>query len=376
MNGTTSPFDLSEQKPKNRFMPIFIGLGYMALHYAILLLVQLIALFHFTDKATEQLGSGASKEEIAELAETLFYGRANLISIITQFTTILIVVAIFFIIRALKREEKPCFTTYFSLKKVPFPQLRASFFLAIFLYFAVIGLLTVIGLVFPKLLESYKESMTNSSQDPSWILNFITLVIGAPLVEELIYRNMAITNLSKKLSPIVAVLISSAIFGIAHGNPIQIVYAACVGVVFGVIFIRTESILPSLLGHAVFNGIGFAVSVIVAYFPEDDPVFMAYSVAAVLMIPLSLIGGPIALVRLIRMTKKSSPFNQNPMFFMVNTGDTPYNGSQANGYNASQGTNPQMQGWYFDPRYGWCRQAPDNKTDTSDTPPSGAPFNG
>lgn len=357
-------------------MPIFVGLGYMALHYAILLLVQLIALFHFTDKATEQLGSGASKEEIAELAETLFYGRANLISIITQFTTILIVVAIFFIIRALKREEKPCFTTYFSLKKVPFPQLRASFFLAIFLYFAVIGLVTVIGLVFPKLLESYNESMTNSSQDPSWILNFITLVIGAPLVEELIYRNMAITNLSKKLSPIVAVLISSAIFGIAHGNPVQIVYAACVGVVFGVIFIRTESILPSLLGHAVFNGIGFAVSVIVATFPEDDPVFMAYSVAAVLMIPLSLIGGPIALARLIRMTRKGSPYNENPMFFTVNTGETPYNGSQTNNYNASQGTNPQMQGWYFDPRYGWCRQAPDNKTDTSDTPPSGDPFNG
>ena len=346
--------DTPEQKPVSWFKALVVGVGYMLLHYVVLLAVQLVALLKFTEEATAQLGAAASQKEISELAEKLFYAKADLISIITQFLTIGIVFAIFWFVRMSKVENKPSITSFFSLKKVTPAVLGTSALLSFCLYFLVIGFMVIVGLIFPDLLEDYNESMA-MSDDPNWILNFITLVIGAPLVEELIYRNMAITNMKKRIPPIVAVLISAAVFGIAHGNPLQIVYAAAIGIVFGIIFIRTESIYPSLLGHAIFNGIGFVSSLLGSLLEDGGIGEMAVSSVMMILMLLSLIGGPFVLYYLILLTKKESTDKQYgyPIYYTVSTsGDSNETNNHQN-YYAPQGTEPQPQGWVFDHRYGW-----------------------
>ena len=94
--------DTPEQKPVSWFKALVVGIGYMLLHYVVLLAVQLVALLKFTEEATAQLGAAASQKEISELAEKLFYAKADLISIITQFLTIGIVFAIFWFVRMSK----------------------------------------------------------------------------------------------------------------------------------------------------------------------------------------------------------------------------------------------------------------------------------
>ena len=52
-----------------------------------------------------------------------------------------------------------------------------------------------------------------------------------------------------------AVVLSAVAFGAVHMIPHQVFYATLLGLVLGLLAIRTGSIWPSLTFHAVFNGI-------------------------------------------------------------------------------------------------------------------------
>ena len=170
-------------------------------------------------------------------------------------------------------------------------------------YFTVISIISLISVVFPEFVESYNETMESVSTDPNWVLQFITLVIGAPLCEELIYRNMSITNLNKKIAPMISVLITSAVFGLAHGQPLQIAYAGALGLVFGIIFIRTESLYPSLVAHAVFNLLGFTFSYLDEIIAPESSAENALNIVLWVLIIVSYLTMPLVFYWLVKHTK-------------------------------------------------------------------------
>ena len=338
------PHPMTPTKPVKPVKPLLIGLGYMGLHLALMFLVQIVASVICVAKATAELGSGAAKEKISELAETILYQNLELISIITQVVTILTVVVIFLILRACRHgEERPSVKSFFTLNKIKPSVCGMTVLLAFCMYFLVISLLSVIGTVFPDLLENYNNAMTHEGET-KWFLMFLTTVIGAPLVEELIYRNMSINNLRKTVSPVIAILISSIVFGVAHGNLLQAIYAGLLGGVFGFLFVRTDSIYPSLIGHAVFNGIGFLFSYIgelLENSAEDSPEMMTYTIVVSVLILLSYVGGPLTIWWFERKTKKivqeqklQSAYAGIPIFPQTQYGYG-YNQYQKN-YNAMQ----------------------------------------
>ena len=63
-----------------------------------------------------------------------------------------------------------------------------------------------------------------------------------------------------------AVVLSAAVFGACHGHPVWFCYAFVLGSVFGFIVLRTGSIVPTILAHVVFNGIGQVFSAV----PETE----------------------------------------------------------------------------------------------------------
>ena len=88
------------------------------------------------------------------------------------------------------------------------------------------------------------------------IFGIISITIMAPLVEELLFRG-AIQGymLRKGIKPLHAILITSAIFGIIHMNPIQIPFAFAIGMIFGWLYYRTGSVVPGIIGHFINNSI-------------------------------------------------------------------------------------------------------------------------
>ena len=86
-------------------------------------------------------------------------------------------------------------------------------------------------------------------------IGIFSIVIMAPLMEELLVRGGMQGHLMRKWkNPLWAIVVSSLIFGLIHGNPAQSFFAFILGLVFGWVYYRTGSLLPCMLMHFINNG--------------------------------------------------------------------------------------------------------------------------
>ncbi len=97
-----------------------------------------------------------------------------------------------------------------------------------------------------------------------FILFLICTVVIAPLCEEVIFRKLLLFPL-RKYGDFPAVLLSAVIFALYHGNIDQLPYAVIAGFFFGIVAVRANSILPTIILHAVNN----LLVAVVSYMPKD-----------------------------------------------------------------------------------------------------------
>lgn len=119
--------------------------------------------------------------------------------------------------------------------------------------FAVVGggLLQLLGNHFTATSDMLLEPLTRYWA--GWLLAVVVL----PLVEEILFR-ACLFEFFRPMFPIpVALLISAAIFGLGHGpGLLGVAFAFCGGLVFGAAYLRSDSIVPGFIGHAVVNAAG------------------------------------------------------------------------------------------------------------------------
>lgn len=87
-----------------------------------------------------------------------------------------------------------------------------------------------------------------------FIITFISTAIVPPLVEEFGCRGFILGSL-RKFGDGFAIIVSSLIFGLIHGNFEQIPFAFLVGVILGFATVKSGSIWIAVVIHAVNNGI-------------------------------------------------------------------------------------------------------------------------
>lgn len=87
----------------------------------------------------------------------------------------------------------------------------------------------------------------------SFPLGVISLAVLPAICEEVVFRGIVMTGY-KKVSPFVAIMISSLFFGFMHQNLYQFSYAALTGVFLGFLVYFTNSIYASVLAHFIING--------------------------------------------------------------------------------------------------------------------------
>lgn len=110
--------------------------------------------------------------------------------------------------------------------------------------------------------------------DPVCIL---LLCIVGPLTEEVVFRDGILRWLVRwGLSPLWAVVVSSLIFALVHGNPQQAVPAFVLGVALGMLFAKTGDLRLCLPAH-IFNN---SLAVILMYIPGSDEWTRSWSLAA------------------------------------------------------------------------------------------------
>ena len=127
--------------------------------------------------------------------------------------------------------------------------------LEIALAFAVIPLLSLDGEAKPQQLLRDLEH----SQNPVTVALFVIgAVIAAPVVEELLFRGMLLRALLRRFEPATAVLGSAVSFALVHyiGDPNTLLYLpalTALGVVLGVVVMRTNNLSRAIFIHAGFN---------------------------------------------------------------------------------------------------------------------------
>ncbi len=89
------------------------------------------------------------------------------------------------------------------------------------------------------------------------VFGFLTLVIAAPIFEELIFRGVILDGLLKRYSPVKSILISSLLFGIVHLNPWQFIGAMGIGAFMGWVYYKTQNLSLCILIHFANNLFAF-----------------------------------------------------------------------------------------------------------------------
>ena len=104
-----------------------------------------------------------------------------------------------------------------------------------------------------EMLESVNSQFADLYSGAPLAVQILTVAVVTPVVEELIFRGLGITRLSSVVGSIGAAVITSVVFGFAHGTLVAILYAALMGFVFAMMYVKYDSVIPSLVAHAFFN---------------------------------------------------------------------------------------------------------------------------
>jgi uncharacterized protein len=150
-------------------------------------------------------------------------------------------------------------------------RLRARWIDLIGLPIGVVGQLVLVPLLFWALRLVWPDSFSTSKVEEratelwdrahgAWAVALILVVaVGAPLIEELVYRAMIQQSLQARLNEVLAVVTSAAFFAAIHLQPVEFPGLFLIGLVLGVLYQRTGRLAAPILAHLAFNATGLVL---------------------------------------------------------------------------------------------------------------------
>ena len=104
----------------------------------------------------------------------------------------------------------------------------------------------------PNNLEELFQSLAGT------VSGFLGICIVGPIMEEMIMRRVILKEMAKATKSMWwGIIISSALFAIIHGNPVQIVFAMPAGIFLGWLYCKTGSLLVPICIHIINNTVSF-----------------------------------------------------------------------------------------------------------------------
>lgn len=98
----------------------------------------------------------------------------------------------------------------------------------------------------------------DGSRAGPYAASFVAIVLIGPVVEELLYRGAGV-GLFLPRGNVAAIGVTALLFGLGHGLLLSLAAFVWFGIVTAWIRVRTDSLYPVLLVHAIFNAAGMVV---------------------------------------------------------------------------------------------------------------------
>jgi len=239
----------------------FKAVGKAVVYFATYLLMQVIVSVVYSSVITTQMTMElmATGEEIDIMAMTMevteiLMGRLMEMTFVAGLVT-LVLFWLVFLIRRKKFKKEVC------LRKFP-----ANGILPIAVLAACFNVITSVIITYIPWPQSWMDSYAaNSSSIDGSLMSWITAVLMAPVLEEIVFRGLMYTRLKKGLPVIAAAIVTSLAFGIAHGTMIWAIYTFIFSLVLIWVFEKFQSLGACIVLHMAYNLSGMALSLI----PEE-----------------------------------------------------------------------------------------------------------
>jgi uncharacterized protein len=85
------------------------------------------------------------------------------------------------------------------------------------------------------------------------LLFFVTAAVAAPLFEEFLFRGFLLPSLTRYIPVWGAIAISGLVFGVAHLSLSEILPLTTLGIILGIVYVRTRNLLAPMLLHSLWN---------------------------------------------------------------------------------------------------------------------------
>lgn len=262
---------------KGRMKSFFCGLGYVLLFWAVNLLVSIIGGAVLGGIAGAQAGMEAAQTGVAPSAEQILTASMALLEKYTVHITIVFQLMTVLCVWLICKGRKCKLRVEANITKF---SKNSAIWIAVLGVALAAFVSTFMTLFVPEdIMAAYNEVASVSLGGPI-VIQLISTVLLAPIMEEIVYRGMVLPRFQKAMPTPVAVLLCCVLFGLAHGQIVWITYATLVGIVLSAIALREKSTLASIWLHMVFNAIGFGIG----YLPlEDTGIKIICAVSFVLM---------------------------------------------------------------------------------------------
>jgi membrane protease YdiL (CAAX protease family) len=136
----------------------------------------------------------------------------------------------------------------------------------------------------PELLRSVRELAERIQKDLSMPVALVTIALLPAICEEALFRGWLLSALRRRLNPIATCAVVGVIFGLFHLDLLRVGTTALIGVALAYARLRSASILPCVVIHALNNG----AAVVIAKFAPAEPELPLESVPWPLLAPAML----------------------------------------------------------------------------------------
>lgn len=256
--------DRSERK-KLRRLYNKVG-GAMVLQYVLLYVIYFLLTVLLTPFITEETNPETGLEIVGWAEELAMY-----------FAPVIGSVIMFFAFNAVNRVDS---RALFSTRNITVGMLGRCILTAF--AFHAVGIALEYGVDFILYSTGYEVTSFDyeTKNDAATVLtDVISSVIAAPIAEEMFFRGVVLKQTSR-VSARFGIIFSAVMFGLMHGNPYQFVMATVIGLYFGYITVKTDSLIPSIVCHIAINGM-MSVSDVIGLLGEEIGNISFFAVYAV-----------------------------------------------------------------------------------------------
>ncbi len=120
---------------------------------------------------------------------------------------------------------------------------------------------SICTLLMPKTAENVNSALNMALGDGAQIIGLISAIILAPITEELIMRGIIFRRSKRAFGIVGCILISTILFSVMHLNVIQGIYVIPMGLFWGYVAYRYNSVIPCICCHMINNFIGMLVPI-------------------------------------------------------------------------------------------------------------------